>query len=86
MTVVSVRWRPGVSRSVVHIGCQVCERGDAATKALHQNDVTYHLVSSLEVEMSGTKGTAQARIRKLFGFDENLVYVPGGKTCVKLIM
>lgn len=68
-----------MSRSIVHVGCQPCERGDTATKALHENDVTYHLVSSLVVEMSGTKEMVQARIRKLFGFDENLVYVPTGK-------
>lgn len=68
-----------MSRSIVHIGCQACERGDEATEALHQNDVTYHLVSSLEVEMSGTSNEAQARKRKLFGFDENLVYTPAGE-------
>lgn len=75
-----------MSRSIVHVGCQVCARGDPATRALHQNDVTYHLVSSLELEMSGTKEMAQARIRKLFGFDENLVYVPGGMTPLLLII
>lgn len=75
-----------MSRSIVHVGCQVCEQGDTATKVLHQNDVTYHLVSSLEVEMSGTKEVAQARIRKLFGFDENLVYVPAGKIYLELLI
>lgn len=68
-----------MSRSIVHVGCQACERGDEATKALHQNDVTYHLVSSLVVEMAGTRKEAQARTRKLFGFDENLVYSPAGE-------
>ena len=68
-----------MSRSIVHIGCQACRRGDEANKALHQNDVTYHLVSSLMVEMAGTRKEVQARTRKLFGFDENLVYGPTGK-------
>lgn len=71
---------------MVHVACQACGRGDAASLALHQNDVTYHLVSGLEVEMSGDTETARARMRKLFGFDENLVYVPGGKTCLRLVV
>lgn len=75
-----------MSRSIVHVGCQACGRGETAARALHQNDVTYHLVSSLEVEMSGSREAAQARMRKLFGFDENLVYVSGGKTHLRLVI
>lgn len=68
-----------MARSIVHFGCQVCKGGDDATKVLHQNDVTYHLISGLDVEMAGTRKEAQARTRKLFGFDESLVYGPGGE-------
>ncbi|KAK8394732.1 hypothetical protein O3P69_005901 [Scylla paramamosain] len=76
-TAAKIEWRPGVARSIVHFRCQVCKGDDDATKVLHQNDVTYHLISGLMVEMAGTHQEAQARTRKLFGFDENLVYGPG---------
>ncbi|KAK4291911.1 hypothetical protein Pmani_035287 [Petrolisthes manimaculis] len=74
-----LKWRPGVTRTLVHVGCGL---GGCGTKglevdvlgALRDNDVTYHLMTDFDIVVSGTRREAKARERKLFGFDEALAY------------
>lgn len=72
-----LKWRPGVSRTIIHVTCSGCGVSDVGVDilgALKENDVTYHLMTDFEIVMAGTSKEAKARERKLLGFDEDLAY------------
>ncbi|XP_042216675.1 apolipophorins-like [Homarus americanus] len=82
-TAQNLEWRPGVSRTIVHLTCQACAEGEAITQALQANDVTYHLITKLNIIMAGPRARSQAMARKVYGFDEKFVFGAGDYTKFK---
>ncbi|XP_042216681.1 apolipophorins-like [Homarus americanus] len=85
-TAQNLEWRPGVSRTIVHLTCQACAEGEAITQALQANDVTYHLITKLNIIMAGPRARSQAMARKVYGFDEKFVFGAGGNYTVPIMI
>ncbi|XP_071541838.1 uncharacterized protein [Panulirus ornatus] len=72
-----LKWRPGVSRSIIQVACRACDEGDAVLHALQENDATFHLITKFKVTMAGpTPKKSVAMANKLLGFDKKFVYTP----------
>ncbi|XP_069196040.1 uncharacterized protein [Procambarus clarkii] len=77
-TAENVEWRPGVSRTIVHITCQECREGETIEKALKARDVTYHLITKLNIIMAApSEKESLDMAHKVYGFDERLVFLTG---------
>ncbi|XP_069955767.1 uncharacterized protein [Cherax quadricarinatus] len=73
-----LKWRPGVSRTVIEISCQPCNEGETITEVLKANDITYHLITKLKIIMAGPSDKKSKEMaQKVYGFDEKLVYMIG---------
>lgn len=70
-----LKWRPGVSRTIVQLSCRPCDAGEVVHQALQENDVTFHLVTKHKVIMAGPDSKKrEAMAKKLLGFDNKFGY------------
>ena len=76
-----LRWRPGVSRTIVQLSCRACDAGEVVHQALQENDITYHLVTKHKVTMAvPDPKKREVMAKKLLGFDNKLGYTVRGET------
>ncbi|XP_045119654.1 uncharacterized protein LOC123509428 [Portunus trituberculatus] len=76
----SLKWRPGVSRTIVQLSCRPCDAGEVVHQALQENDITFHLVTKHKVTMAGPDAKrSEIMARKLLGFDSKFGYTVRGK-------
>ncbi|MPC61646.1 hypothetical protein E2C01_055720 [Portunus trituberculatus] len=75
----SLKWRPGVSRTIVQLSCRPCDAGEVVHQALQENDITFHLVTKHKVTMAGPDAKrSEIMARKLLGFDSKFGYTVRG--------
>ncbi|KAK7076908.1 hypothetical protein SK128_015888 [Halocaridina rubra] len=72
-----LKWRPGVTRNIVHLPCRACDDGPAVAEALAENDITYHILTKFKVEVNGPNAKkSKAMSAKVWGFDKKRVFTP----------
>ncbi|XP_063594731.1 uncharacterized protein LOC134771671 [Penaeus indicus] len=88
-----LKWRPGVSRTILHLSCQPCETGENLAQVLKEYDVTYHIVTKIKINVEGpNEKRSKVMASKVFGFDEKFVYTVGdfatfrGNTKIRAMM
>ncbi|XP_042889118.1 uncharacterized protein LOC122264331 isoform X2 [Penaeus japonicus] len=88
-----LKWRPGVSRTILHLSCQPCETGENLAQVLKEHDITYHIVTKVKINVEApTEKRSKAMAAKVFGFDETFVYTAGdfatfrGNTKIRALM